>query len=336
MTTEQQRTSGRERASTRLLSGLPFVALVFLTILGTHASTAQDQGRLRAVAPAPPRGVDLQGHRGARGLVPENSIPSVLAALNLGVETLELDVVISRDNQVVVSHEPWMSPTICRTPTGEAVSEETARGYNIYAMDFAEVAGFDCGSRGHPSFPRQRPTAVWKPLLETVVRIADGYALSSGNRPPRYNVEIKSAPENDGIYHPAPEVFARLVYDVLSRERVLGRSNIQSFDPRALRAVRAIDPRLPIALLVSNDDGFDANLDRLGFVPAIYSPDKALVDEALMQSARASGVRVIPWTVNTREEMERLLMHDVDGIITDYPGIGRKAIDEYLRTQRAN
>lgn len=273
--------------------------------------------------------IDLQGHRGARGLLPENTIPSFLAALDHGVDTIELDVVISADERVVVSHEPWMSSAICRTPQGADVTAANEHALNIYEMTYDDVAAFDCGGRGHDGFPRQRPTAAAKPVLRHVLRVADGYAERTGRPLPRYNVEIKSNPDTDGRYHPGPEAFARLVHDVLATEDALERSYVQSFDPRSLQAMREIDPSVQLALLVSNDLGYAANLDRLGFTPKIYSPNQRLVDAALVESAHTDGVLVIPWTVNDREAMEDLLRLGVDGIITDYPEIGREVVDAF-------
>lgn len=273
--------------------------------------------------------IDLQGHRGARGLLPENTIPSILAALDHGVDTIELDVVISADEEVVVSHEPWMSSAICRTPQGADVTAANEHALNIYEMTYDEVAAFDCGGRGHAGFPQQRPTAAAKPLLRHVLRVADGYAHRTGRPLPQYNVEIKSNPDTDGRYHPDPETFAHLVHEVLATEDVVARSYVQSFDPRSLQAMREIDPSVQLALLVSNELGYAGNLDRLGFVPEIYSPNQRLADAALVESAHADGVLVIPWTVNDREAMEDLLRLGVDGIITDYPDLGRDVVDAF-------
>ena len=275
--------------------------------------------------------MDLQGHRGARGLLPENTIPSMLRALEEGVTTLELDVVITEDRRVVLSHEPWMSSIICRTPSGEPIDEREERTFNIYEMTYDEAAGFDCGSRGHPAFPTQRPTAAGKPLLREVLRVADGYAAVTGRAAPRYNVEIKSEPDADGRFQPEPELFVRLVHDVLAGEGVLERTTIQSFDPRALRAARALDPNLRLALLVSETDGFEADVVRLGFTPQVYSPQFGLVDAAMVSDAHAEDVAVIPWTVNSPEDIRHLLDLGVDGIITDYPDVGRKVIDAVTR-----
>lgn len=283
---------------------------------GTAQSTREEAG-------ARP-GFDLQGHRGARGLLPENTIPAFLKALELGVTTLEMDVVITRDSQVVLSHEPWMSAVICSLPSGAPVPAAEERTHRIYAMTYEEVARYDCGRRGHPRFPRQQPLAVAKPLLRDVLAAAEAYARDHGRPPVRYNIETKSHPEGDGHLHPDPQTFTRLLYDVLAEAGVRGRATLQSFDGRTLQAGRRIDPAWPLALLVERlgDAGFEANLERLGFTPAIYSPDYRLVDAALVRAAHARGVQVIPWTVNTLEEMRRLKALGVDGLITDYPDVG--------------
>ncbi len=289
-----------------------------------------------AVATPASAQIDLQGHRGARGLLPENTIPSVIAALDHGADTIELDVVISADGEVVVSHEAWMSAAICRTPDGGDISTEEERSFNIFELTYAEVAAFDCGGRGHREFPRQQPMAAAKPLLRAVVRLADGYAMRSSRPLPRYNIEIKSSPGGDGRFHPGPDLFVRIVYDLLEEEGLLDRTNVQSFDPRPLRVLRELDASLRLAFLVSNDDGYSANLERLGFRPEIYSPRHDLVDAELVNTAHNHGVLIIPWTVNDSAEMERLLELGVDGIITDYPDMGRDVIDAFLSTRVAD
>ena len=108
---------------------------------------------------------DLQGHRGARGLRPENSIPAFIIALDSGVTTVELDLAITKDKQIVVSHEPWMSSSICLQPDGSAISEKDQKSFNIYQMDYEEVRQFDCGSKGHDGFPDQVKLPTTKPLL---------------------------------------------------------------------------------------------------------------------------------------------------------------------------
>lgn len=264
-------------------------------------------------------GIDLQGHRGARGLVPENTVPSFLRALDLGVNTLELDVTALKDGQVVVTHEPWFNPEICSGPDGKPLAEGAEEAHNLYPLPYAEIARYDCGLRGNPRFPEQQPMAVAKPLLDSVFVAADRHARATGRPLPRYNVEIKSKAERDGHFHPAPEAFARHVLAVIERYGVRDRTTIQSFDPRALEAMHVLAPGLTFALLVDNDRGLEANLDGLSFTPDLYSPHQRLVDEALVAAVHARGIGVVPWTVNEPDDMRRLLALDVDGLITDYP-----------------
>lgn len=258
---------------------------------------------------------DLQGHRGARGLLPENSVPGFLLALEYGVDTIEMDVVVSTDSHIVVSHEPWMSAEICSHPDGTAVSEEEAISLNLFTMSYGRIATFDCGSRGNERFPEQEPLAVSKPLLSDAIRAIE----SSAETPVRYNIEIKSREEGDGVFHPDVDTFASLVHEVIEEFEVMDRTTIQSFDPRSLESYHRIAPQATLALLVSNELGFQANLDRLSFTPRIYSPNHRLVDRALVDSAHSAGLTIVPWTINETARMRELLDLGVDGIITDYP-----------------
>ena len=269
-------------------------------------------------------GFDLQGHRGARGLLPENTIPAFLRALELGVTTLELDVVIAKDATVVVSHDPWMSATICTLPSGEPVPAAEQQTYRLFEMTYDEVARYDCGSRGHPGFSRQEKMNVAKPRLRDVIAAAEAYAREHDLPPVQYNIETKSRPEWDGTFTPDPETFTRLLYDVLVETGIKDRTILQSFDVRTLQIGRRLDPSWRLALLIGGeeDPGLASNLDTLGFTPEIYSPDYHLVDADLLRQAHARNMLVIPWTVNTLEEMLRLKDLGVDGLITDYPDIG--------------
>ena len=281
-----------------------------------------------------PTGFDLQGHRGARGLAPENTIPAFRRALELGVTTLEMDVGISGDGQVVVSHEPWMSHEICACPSGEPVPEPRAREHTLYRMPYAEIEQYDCGRRRHPDFPRQETQPAAKPLLRDVIGRAEAYVAEHDRPPVFYNIEIKSRPEWDGTFHPKPEAFARRVLTAVHEGGVAGRTTIQSFDARALRAMRQLRDDEPpegavrLALLVVHGTAalLPEQLDELGFTPDLYSPAHASVDEALVHAAHKRGLQVVPWTVNEREQMRRLLRLGVDGLITDYPDVGRDVV----------
>lgn len=270
------------------------------------------------------RSFDLQGHRGARGLRPENTIPGFSLALKLGVTTLELDVVISADGQVVVSHDPVVSAGICSHPDGRPVEQQEESGLSLYAMSYEQIRGFDCGERGHPGFPDQVSVPAWKPLLSEVIDFAEARTADLGRPSVWYNIETKSTPSGDGINHPDPETFVRLVHSVIRSRAIADRVIIQSFDKRTLIALHNLDPDVSTSLLVSrsSDPGIEANLEGLGFVPDIYSPDYRLVTSELVGDVHTAGMKLIPWTVNEKSEMLRLLDMDVDGLITDYPDRG--------------
>ncbi|MEZ4702164.1 MAG: glycerophosphodiester phosphodiesterase [Rhodothermales bacterium] len=280
--------------------------------------------------PFPLPAFDLQGHRGARGLLPENTIPAFLKALDIGVTTLEMDVVISKDLQVVVSHDPWFSSEICTRPDGQPVPPDQREAYKLFEMTYKEIARYDCGSRGNPRFPGQEPMRVVKPLLKDVIAAAEAYVQAHNLPAIFYNIETKSTPRTDRIYHPEPALFTELLYDVLSEAGITQRATIQSFDVRTLRVARRLDPHLRVALLVSADEdrGFRGNIDALGFAPDIYSPQFTLVDEALVAEAHARQIAVIPWTINALEDMQRLKALGIDGLITDFPDIGIALLNE--------
>lgn len=261
----------------------------------------------------------IEGHRGARGYLPENTIPSFILAIDQGADTLELDVVVTKDKKVLVSHEPWFSSVISLDPNGQRIAKEKEREHNIFKMAYFETTRYDVGRNGHPGFPEQRPLKITKPLLKDVFKSVEIYTSSKKLSPVRYNIEIKSAPEGDGSFHPAPAVFAKLVLDDVSRFKLQDRVIIQSFDVRPLQEIRRMNAEIPLALLVSNREGAAANLAKLGFTPNTYSPHFSLVDEALVKFCRENGMKIVPWTVNEVADLERMTSFDLDGIITDYP-----------------
>jgi len=235
------------------------------------------------------------------------------------VNTVEMDVVISKDGKVVVSHEPWISSTICWDANNTPVPD--GKGLNIYRMNYAEVAEYDCGSQPHSDFPLQTKIATFKPLLKDVIIEVEANSAALEVEALHYNIEIKSTPESDNVFHPAPQQFVEMVLKVINQGGIHDRTIIQSFDVRALQQLKQMDASIPVALLISESDGFEQDLNKLGFTPEIYSPNHLLVSEQLVRSCHKNGIRLIPWTVNEEEDMVRLLDLGVDGIITDYPDI---------------
>ncbi len=263
--------------------------------------------------------VDWQGHRGARGLLPENSIPAFKKALELGVSTLELDVVISKDKKVVVSHEPWFSPAICLTPDKNPIQPENARKHNIYEMDYARIRQYDCGSLGNPRFPQQEKREVHKPLLADIFRMAEKYSKDHMRNEIYYNIEIKSNEEWDGIFHPPYTEFCDIVHETIDAYVPWRRVNIQSFDLRVLKYYDDKYPDVKLAVLVESENNPEKIIEALGFVPEIYSPWYELLKPKRVKWLHEKDMKVIPWTVNEPAIMSDLIKMGVDGIITDYP-----------------
>jgi glycerophosphoryl diester phosphodiesterase len=263
---------------------------------------------------------DWQGHRGARGLAPENAIPAFLTALSFAkITTLELDVVISADGKVVVSHEPWLNAKICLDAKGHALNEKKKEEVNLYKMDYKEIVKCDCGSRGNPSFPEQKAIFAYKPLLSDVVNEVRQYVKKVGKSMPQFNIEIKSGPSSDGIFTPEVNVFAEIVRKEITKLKIQGISSIQSFDPRALRYLHEKDKELGLVYLVEKVEDVKQQIDLLGFTPAIYSPYFEKVTSATVDQCHKMGMKIVPWTVNDTEQMKKLILLGVDGIITDYP-----------------
>ncbi len=267
---------------------------------------------------------DVQGHRGCRGLKPENSIPAFIAALDSGVTTIEMDVAITKDGQIIVSHEPWMSAAICQNPTGKAFTAKQEMRYNIFQMTYDEVKRWDCGSKGNERFPEQEKISMHKPLLRDVILAVENHIKNYTKYEVDYNIEIKSLPEGDGKFHPKPEEFSDRVYAMIDQYLPMERVVLQSFDFRVLKYLHKKYPEVRLAALVENLKAIDENVKDLGFIPSIYSPDYTLLDKQEVKHCHELKMRVIPWTVNDPAEMVALKGMGVDGFITDYPNRARK------------
>ncbi len=266
---------------------------------------------------------DVQGHRGARGLKPENSIPSFIAALDSGVTTIEMDVAITKDHQIVVSHEPWMNAAICQC-AGKIITAKNEMKFNIFQMTYDEVKNWDCGLKGNEKFPEQEKMVMYKPLLRDVILAVENHIKNYTKYEVDYNIEIKSLPEGDGKFHPKPEEFSEMVYALLDQYLPMERVIIQSFDFRILKYWHKKYPEIRLAALVENLKTIDEHIKELGFVPSIYSPDYKLLDKDEVKHCHELKMRVVPWTVNDPAEMIALKGMNVDGFITDYPDRARK------------
>jgi glycerophosphoryl diester phosphodiesterase len=262
---------------------------------------------------APAGAVLVHGHRGSRGTRPENTLAAFAEALRVGVDVLELDMDVTKDDVVVVSHEQHVTPELCLGPDGARLSAPVA----IRSLTLKELKGFDCGSLPNTRFPRQRASPGERmPTLEEVFDLVERSTQPAAARV-QFNIETKLAPGRPEL-SPEPERFAALVA-ALVKKRGLGRRVIlQSFDHRTLRAMRVLLPEVRLSALTSDNTlNYVSLAKELG--AAIVSPDREWITAADVAALHAAGVQVAPWTANNEAEWSLLVAMGVDAIITDYP-----------------
>ncbi len=264
---------------------------------------------------------EVHGHRGCRGLLPENTLPAFLHALALGVDVLELDVVISSDHQVVVSHEPWLTARLGTGPRGERISTYQERTHNLYQMPYATIRRCVVGELPLAGFPEQQPLASYRPLLREVLRVVAEACRLAGRPEVGYSVELKSSPGGDNIFHPTPALFVELVMAELLAAGVQSRTTLLSFDSRILQVARAHFPNQALCLLNESRISVAVLFAQLGFVPNSYGPDFELlsVAEVAVIQNDYPGLRLVPWTINTLAGFQQAIGWRVAGITTDYP-----------------
>jgi len=268
-------------------------------------------------------GLDKQGHRGCRGLMPENTIAAMINALELGVTTLELDVIISKDKKVVLSHEPWFGHEVTTKPDGSFIDAREERKFNLYEMNYDEIKTYDVGLKPHPRFPKQVKQKAIKPLLSDLIDSINVWMMTRRRVQPFFNIETKSFSFGDNKYHPAPAEFIELLMAVIKEKGIEDRVTIQSFDFRTLQYLHEKYPAIKTSMLIeeAEEKDMEGQLQKLGFTPTVYSPHQNLVDEELIKLCHAKGMKIIPWTVNDKKQIKKLEKMGVDGIITDYPNL---------------
>lgn len=256
---------------------------------------------------------DWQSHRGGRGIYPENTINGMKVSAKFPqITTLELDVVISKDHQVVVSHEPWMNEEMCLDPKGKTVS---GKEVNLYKLTYAQIKEYDCGSKTHPRFPRQQKIKEHKPLLKDLL----SELKSTGKN---FNIEIKSTEEDEKAgFQPEYKKFTDQVIKLILENLTPERFTIQSFDWRVLRYAHEKYPQVALSALRESKYSHQSIVTELGFSPQIFSPDYELLTAADVAYFHKNKIKVIPWTVNSPDMMKKMIAMHVDGIITDYPDL---------------
>ena len=257
--------------------------------------------------------LDVQGHRGCRGILPENTIPAFEKAVNIGVTTLELDVVVSGDSQIIISHEPFFNHEITIGPKGQVITQETELDHSVFQLSYDQIKQYDVGSKVHSKFVNQQKMVCYKPSLSDMVT-----HIEKLNSDINYNIELKRKPEWEGFFLPELDTFVDIFIKTVNDLGIANRLSIQSFDLECLQNLKQ-KTDIPLVLLSENSMTVKQNIDSLGFKPDIYSPDHKLVDLKMIKFCRANDIKLIPWTANSDEELNKLMDLKVDGIITDYP-----------------
>ncbi len=261
----------------------------------------------------------LIGHQGARGIMPENTVQGMLKALDLDANVLNMGVVISKDERVVLSHEPYFNNEISKRPDGKPIPFKDEKKYNMFKMDYKEIRKFDVGSKLHPRFPGQMKFKAYKPLLTEVIDSVEAYVKKNKLAKPLYNIETALIRKGDGVFQPDASVFIERIMEIIKKKKLTKRVIIQSLDIRTLQYLKEHYPGIKTSLMVDEKVDFEDGIAALGFTPDYYSPYYVLVGKGLVDRCHAAGVKIIPWTVNTAKDMNYLINLGVDGIITDYP-----------------
>jgi glycerophosphoryl diester phosphodiesterase len=256
-------------------------------------------------------------HRGGRGLMPENTIIAMENALDFGTG-LEMDLYLSKDNQVFVYHDDVISPTYATNQDGAPVTREQAAKRKIIGYTYPELKSFNIGIRPNPEFLRKKNINATIPLFEELVDSVELYAKKGDLKKPSYSVEIK-VPEAT-----LPPMYKQRLVDaamkIIREKNVEDRVIIQSFDREALEYLHQKYPTMKTAYLVfiGQDDLHD-NLKKLSFKPTAYSPFYKLVTPDMISYCHKNNIQVVVWTVNTREDIDHLKQMGVDAVISDYP-----------------
>jgi len=255
----------------------------------------------------------VHGHRGARAVRPENTIPAFEYAIQAGVDALEMDMAVTKDNVIVISHDPILESPVCSGPQPKAV---------IRQLTLTEVKQWDCGAQRNPLYPKQQPVPGTRvPTLDEVLSLS-----TKGNF--EYNIETKIFPDKPE-YTPAPEEFVRLFLEQVRKHQLEQRVMLQSFDFRTLVAARKMAPQIRRSALTESDKRDFVTIAREAGEAQIISPQYRLVTKEKVEAAHKAGLQVVPWTVNTPADWDKMIDAGVDAIISDDPA----ALIEYLKSK---
>lgn len=254
----------------------------------------------------------IHGHRGCRGLYPENTIKAFQHAIDLGVQAIELDIVVSNDNTLIVTHDPWIDPLLSEPINQDVITPES---HNIYQLSDIDIQKYKVGTIPHPEFNLQRSI---KSSIPTFQEIVDIIGISEAFF---YNIEVKSDPIWYNKHQPEPTKYANLIYQFIVDNGLNKHCMVQCFDKVFLECFYLLDHDIKLGYLTENSHDHIGGLDDLSFTPSYYNPNFESVTEQVVQQVHDRGILITPWTVNNINDMRKMIRFQVDGIITDYPNI---------------
>ena len=311
----------------------PFVSDHYPVKATLRYAKASSEKKVEAVPEAPKYVIDVEAHRGGMGLYPEETLPAMLNSVKLGVNTLEMDLCVTKDKKVVLSHDKYFHPRYSTRPDGTPVLEGDPRTY-LYHMPYSEVAKWDVGVKYNPGWPEKHCLPASKPLASDVIAAVEAWTKENGHYSMHYDIEIKSDPDFDGgvegVDWPEYHEFTDLCMAVLDSLNLGDRLMIQCFDERALNYINEKYPGHILAYLVEGwETDFDQYMSLLDFTPQWLSAPHENVDADLVAKAHAKGMKLNTWTVDDPDEMRRLIDLGVDAIISNYPDRLLEVVKDY-------
>lgn len=273
--------------------------------------------------------VDVQAHRGGMGLMPENTLAAMINAVDLGVNTLEMDLVVTSDGKVILSHDLYFHSRYATRPDGTSIEKNDPKEY-IWTMPYDSVLKYDVGMKENKDWPEKKCQPAVKQLLSEVIAGVENYTTEKGLKPMKYNIEIKSAAgKGEGVNWPEYKQFVDICAAELKACGLGDRLIIQSFDSRALNYLNENYPDFILSYLTRDTDvDYEKFMGLLNFTPEWLSPNHKVVTAEFLAEAAKRGMKVVTWTVDEPEEMQRLLDLKVDAIITNYPDRLLKILEE--------
>ena len=268
-----------------------------------------------------------EGHRGARGLAPENTIPAMIKGIEAGANVIEVDIYITKDGKVLVAHDPYVNAAYSRWMDGREISSADARNYAWRKMNYEDIRKIDVGSKNYQAFPQQEKMKTQMPLFGELIDSVEVFTKQHNLPGIIYNIELKTSLRFDSLgYNAPPAEVVDKVMEVVKSKNIGNRYYIQSFDRRPLQYVHKKYPGVVIGFLTGSvKETVEENIKALGFIPGIYSPNYGLVTTEVAEACKKYNMKLVPWTVNTLQEIKRLAGMGVNGIITDYPNLFEEA-----------